>query len=78
MHLPVSEPVKKWDFHPENPGGPINSDLAVQNHHVLRVRGQPRLHGLTYGTDLIQRWGVEIGPAKVMNLVVEMERQNRV
>lgn len=42
--------------------------LAVQDHHVLGVRGQPRLHGLTYGTDLIQRWGVEVRPAKVMNL----------
>lgn len=42
---------------------------------MLGVRGQPRLHGLTYGTDLIQRWGVEVGPAEVLDLVVEMERE---
>lgn len=47
----------------------------MQDYHVLGVRGQPCLHGLTYGTDLIQQWGVKVGPAKVMNLVVEMERK---
>lgn len=72
IHLPISEPGKQWEVRLKNPGGPLNSDLAVQDHHVLRVRGQPRLHGLTYGTDLIQRWGVEVWPTKVMNLVVEM------
>lgn len=44
--------------------------LAVQDHHVLGVRGQPRLHGLTYGTDLIQWRGMEVRPAEVMNLYV--------
>lgn len=53
----------------------MSSDLAVQDHHVLGIRGQPRLHGLTYGTNLIQWWGVEVRPAKVVNLVVEIERK---
>lgn len=53
----------------------LNSDLAVQDHHVLGVGGQPRLHGFTYGADLIQRWGVEVGPAKVMNLEEDGERK---
>lgn len=57
----------------KNCSGPLNSDLAVQDHHVMWVRGQPCLHGLTYGTNLIQRWGVEVWPAKVMNLVDEMK-----
>ena len=53
----------------KTPGGPLNSDLAVQDHHVLGVRGQPRLHGLTYATDLIQRRGMQVWPAEVVDLV---------
>jgi len=41
---------------------------------VLGVGGQPRLHGFAYGTDLIQRRGVEVGPAEVVDLGVEGRR----
>lgn len=50
---------------------PLNSDLAVQDHNMLRVRGQPGLHGFTYGADLIQRWGMQVGPAEVLNLLAD-------
>lgn len=69
----MKEPGKQCDILPKYPRGPLSSDLAVQDHHMLGIRSQPRLHGLTYGTDLIQWWGVEVRPAKVVNLVVEIQ-----
>lgn len=61
-----------FDWEPEKKGDvSLNSDLAVQDHHMLGVGGQPGLHGLTYGTDLIQRRGVEVWPAKVVNLLAD-------
>lgn len=44
------------------------TDLAVEDHYIIGVRGQPGLHGLTYSTDPIQRWGMKIRPAVVLHL----------
>lgn len=46
----------------------MTSDLTVQNDHMLGVGVQPVLHGFAHGTDLIQRRGMHIWPAEVMNL----------
>lgn len=54
----------------------MNSDLAVQDHHVLGVRGQPRLHDLAYGADFVQRRSMEVGPAKVVNLLLAEENDH--
>lgn len=44
------------------------TDLAMENHHVIGVRGQPGLHGFTHSTDPIQGRGVKIRPAVVLHL----------
>jgi len=44
------------------------ADLAVQDHHVVGVRGQPGLHGFTDGTDAVEGRGVAVGPAVVLHL----------
>lgn len=62
----------------KNPDGPLlNSDLAVQNHHVLWVRDQPRLHSFAYGTDLVQWRGMEVRPAEVMNLWGKLSKKKK-
>lgn len=40
----------------------------MKNHYVVRVRGQPGLHGLTNGTNPVERRGMKIGPAVVLHL----------
>lgn len=45
------------------------TDFAVENHNIVGIWGQPRLHGLTSGTNPIKRRGVKIGPAVVLHLV---------
>ena len=36
---------------------------------MLELRGQPPLHGLAHGTDFVQRRGMKIRPAKVLDLM---------
>jgi len=44
------------------------ADLAVEDHHVVGVRGQPGLHGFTNSTNPVQGWGMNIRPAVVLHL----------
>lgn len=46
----------------------FRTNLAVEDHYVAGVRGQPGLHGLTDSTDPVQGWGVKIRPAIVLHL----------
>lgn len=42
--------------------------LVVDDHHVVGVRAQPRVHGLADAADLVQGRSVVVGPAKVQHL----------
>lgn len=40
----------------------------MDDHHVVGVRAQPRVHGLADAADLVQGRSVVVGPAKVQHL----------
>lgn len=44
------------------------TDLAVENHYIVRVRCEPGLHGFTDSTNPVQGWGVKVRPAIVLHL----------
>ena len=52
----------------------LNTDLAVQDHHVLGVRDQPGVHGLAHSADPVQWRGVVVGPAVVLYLPRDRDR----
>lgn len=45
-----------------------SSDLVVQDDDVVRVCIEPSVHGLADAADLLQRRGVQVGPAKLQDL----------
>lgn len=52
--------------------GRAAAHLVVQHHHVVRPRVQPRVHGFANAADLLQRRGVQVGPAEIQHLGEEL------
>lgn len=55
--------------------GRAAAHLVVQHHHVVRPRVQPRVHGFANAADLLQRRGVQVGPAEIQHLGEELGRR---